>query len=411
LRLLYTIGIYLTGLVLKVISLFSSKIKLGVIGRAKTFDILKDKISTTDKTIWMHCASLGEFEQGLPLLQGLKKEYKNYKIIVSFFSPSGYQVKKDTPAADVVVYLPLDTPTNAKRFLDIVRPELILFVKYEIWPNIILEAKKRKIQSLLISATFRPKQVYFKWYGNLMRKALLSFNHIFTQDKDSKNLIKSIGYDSVTVSGDTRFDRVNQQLNVDNKVLFVEDFTGDKTTIVFGSSWPADDELFIPFINSNTTNGIKYIIAPHNIKPGYINSIKKQLKVKTICFSEIDEKNLSDYDVFILDTIGYLGRVYSYADIAYVGGGAGHTGLHNILEPAVFGIPIVIGKNYNNFPEAEALVKLKGVTVVKNENEFNNVLTELLNNYSKQKVQGEINSSYIKRNIGAVIQIMDYIRI
>lgn len=359
----------------------------------------------------MHCASLGEFEQGLPLLQGLKKEYKNYKIIVSFFSPSGYQVKKDTPAADVVVYLPLDTPTNAKRFLDIVRPELILFVKYEIWPNIILEAKKRKIQSLLISATFRPKQVYFKWYGNLMRKALLSFNHIFTQDKDSKNLIKSIGYDSVTVSGDTRFDRVNQQLNVDNKVLFVENFTGDKTTIVFGSSWPADDELFIPFINSNNTNGIKYIIAPHNIKPSYINSIKKQLKVKTICFSEIDEKNLSDYDVFILDTIGYLGRVYSYADIAYVGGGAGHTGLHNILEPAVFGIPIVIGKNYNNFPEAEALVKLKGVTVVKNENEFNNVLTELLNNYSKQKVQGEINSSYIKRNIGAVIQIMDYIRI
>ncbi|ARV09392.1 3-deoxy-D-manno-octulosonic acid transferase [Winogradskyella sp. PC-19] len=410
-RLLYTIGIYLTGLVLKVISLFSSKIKLGVIGRAKTFDILKNKISTTDKIIWMHCASLGEFEQGLPLLQGLKKEYKNYKIIVSFFSPSGYQVKKDTPAADVVVYLPLDTPTNAKRFLDIVRPELILFVKYEIWPNIILEAKKRKIQSLLISATFRPKQVYFKWYGNLMRKALLSFNHIFTQDKDSKNLIKSIGYDSVTVSGDTRFDRVNQQLNVDNKVLFVENFTGDKTTIVFGSSWPADDELFIPFINSNNTNGIKYIIAPHNIKPSYINSIKKQLKVKTICFSEIDEKNLSDYDVFILDTIGYLGRVYSYADIAYVGGGAGHTGLHNILEPAVFGIPIVIGKNYNNFPEAEALVKLKGVTVVKNENEFNNVLTELLNNYSKQKVQGEINSSYIKRNIGAVIQIMDYIRI
>ena len=401
----------MTDLVLKVISLFSSKIKLGVIGRAKTFDILKNKISTTDKIIWMHCASLGEFEQGLPLLQGLKKEYKNYKIIVSFFSPSGYQVKKDTPAADVVVYLPLDTPTNAKRFLDIVRPELILFVKYEIWPNIILEAKKRKIQSLLISATFRPKQVYFKWYGNLMRKALLSFNHIFTQDKDSKNLIKSIGYDSVTVSGDTRFDRVNQQLNVDNKVLFVEDFIGDKTTIVFGSSWPADDELFIPFINSNNTNGIKYIIAPHNIKPSYINSIKKQLKVKTICFSEIDEKNLSDYDVFILDTIGYLGRVYSYADIAYVGGGAGHTGLHNILEPAVFGIPIVIGKNYNNFPEAEALVKLKGVTVVKNENEFNNVLTELLNNYSKQKFQGKINSSYIKRNIGAVIQIMDYIRI
>ena len=410
-RLLYTIGIYLTDLVLKVISLFSSKIKLGVIGRAKTFDILKNKISTTDKIIWMHCASLGEFEQGLPLLQGLKKEYQNHKILVSFFSPSGYQVKKDTPAADVVVYLPLDTPTNAKRFLDIVRPELILFVKYEIWPNIILEAKKRKIQSLLISATFRPKQVYFKWYGNLMRKALLSFNHIFTQDKDSKNLIKSIGYDSVTVSGDTRFDRVNQQLNVDNKVLFVENFTGDKTTIVFGSSWPADDELFIPFINSNNTNGIKYIIAPHNIKPSYINSIKKQLKVKTICFSEMDEKNLYDCDVFILDTIGYLGRVYSYADIAYVGGGAGHTGLHNILEPAVFGIPIVIGKNYNNFPEAEALVKLKGVTVVKNENEFNNVLTELLNNYSKQKVQGEINSSYIKRNIGAVIQIMDYIRI
>ena len=396
----------MSSLILKVISFFNTKIKLGVIGRRNTFDILQNKILATDKTIWMHAASLGEFEQGLPVLQELKIKYPNHKIVVSFFSPSGYEVKKNTNDADVVVYLPLDTPKNAKHFLDIVRPELILFVKYEIWPNILLEAKRRQIKSLLISATFRPNQSYFKWYGGLMRKALFSFNHIFTQNKNSKTLVENIGYDSVSVSGDTRFDRVNQQLKADNTISFIEAFIDNKTTVVYGSSWPADDALFIPFINSNKTTDTKYIIAPHNIKPSYIDTIKKSLKAKTVCFSDMKGKNLSEFNVFILDTIGYLGRIYSYADIAYVGGAAGATGLHNILEPAVFGIPIIIGKNYQKFPEAKRLVNLNGVTSVNNQKELSLIMESLIDSKDDRSLQGKINAQYVKQNKGAVIKIL-----
>ncbi|WP_306420455.1 3-deoxy-D-manno-octulosonic acid transferase [uncultured Winogradskyella sp.] len=409
LRLFYSIGIYLTSLVLQVLSLFNQKIKLGVSGRKNTFKILSNSISKLDKTIWMHCASLGEFEQGLPVLQGLKIKYPKHKVVVSFFSPSGYEVKKNTPHADIIVYLPLDTPKNAKRFIDSVHPDLILFVKYEIWPNIILEAKKRGIKSLLISATFRPSQSYFKWYGSLMRSALFSFEHIFTQDENSKKLIESIGYNSVSVSGDTRFDRVSNQLKIDNTVDFIEAFTKNNTSIVFGSSWPADDSLFIPFINSNNNDSIKYIIAPHNIKASYIDSIVKQLNLKTVCFSNMNGKNLSEYKVFILDTIGYLGKVYSYADVAYVGGAVGHTGLHNILEPAVFGMPIIIGKNYQKFPEAKELVQLNGISVVKNVNELNDTLSSLIKDEKLRKEQGDINLEFVQKNKGAVKKILNHI--
>ena len=230
----------------------------------------------------------------------------------------------------MVVYLPLDTRANAKRFLDIVHPNYILFVKYEIWPNILLEIKKRQLDAVLISAIFRTSQSFFKWYGGFMKSSLFAFNHIFTQDDNSKTLLESIGYPNATVSGDTRFDRVTNQLSTDNSVSFIEHFKGHKPCVVFGSTWPEDDKLFLDYINANAH--IKFIIAPHNIKPSYIAALKSQLKTKTICFSEMDGMDLSDYNVFILDTIGYLSRVYNYADIVYVGGAAGQTGLHNILE-------------------------------------------------------------------------------
>lgn len=407
-RLFYTTGIYFTNLVLHIIALFNNKIKLGVTGRKQTFQILEDSITKNQKTIWMHCASLGEFEQGKPVLQALKSKFPKQQIIVSFFSPSGYENKKHTNNADIVVYLPLDTKQNAKRFLDIINPELILFVKYEIWPNILLEAKKRNLKSLLISATFRKKQSFFKWYGRFMKKALFTFDHIFTQDETSKQLIESIGYTDVSISGDTRLDRVYQQLQIDNTVDFIENFKNNETCIVFGSSWAADDVLFIPFINNSTR--YKFIIAPHNIKPSYIESLKKQLKVKTVCFSEIEDKNLSEYQVFILDTIGYLTKVYNYADIAYVGGAAGNTGLHNTLEAAVFGIPIIIGKNYEKFPEAKKMIKTGGMTSIITKEEFNTTLLNLLENENLRKDKGFKNELFVKENKGAVIQILDYIR-
>ena len=410
LRFFYSLGIHLLGLTLKVVALFNKKIKLGVKGRQLTFDRLRQSTSEEDQTIWMHCASLGEYEQGLPVIQALKNKYPNHKIVVSFFSPSGYEVKKNARDIDLAVYIPLDTAKNAKRFLDILHPELILFVKYEIWPNMLLEAKKRQIKTLLISATFRKNQSYFKWYGTLMRKVLFSFNHIFTQDVHSRNLIEKLSYKAVSVSGDTRFDRVSNQLKTDNSIDFIENFKANKTTVVFGSSWPADDNLFIPFINK-TQSDLKFIIAPHNIKPSYINTIEKQLKVPSVRFSDMEGKTLSEYKVFILDTIGYLSKAYSYADIAYVGGAAGQTGLHNVLEAAVFGVPILIGKNYSKFPEAQQLVKIGGITSVKTRQEFNTTILELINDTSQRSKKGQINASFIKNNRGAVVHILDYIRI
>lgn len=392
-------------------SLFNTKLYQGVKGRAETFQKLKNVIQPHDKTFWFHSASLGEYEQGLPVFEALKTKHPNYKIVLSFFSPSGYEVRKNTQLADVVVYLPLDTKANAKRFLDIVHPNYIIFVKYEIWPNLLLEIKKRQLNAILISAVFRKNQSFFKWYGSFMKSALFGFNHIFTQDENSKTLLKSIRYQNTSISGDTRFDRVSNQLKVDNSVSFIDKFKNDKLCIVFGSTWPEDDKLYLDFINNTSNPNIKFIIAPHNIKASYTASLHSQLKLKTINFSEMNNKNLADYNVFIMNTIGYLSKVYSYADIAYVGGASGSTGLHNILEPAVFGIPILIGKNYDKFPEAKVLIQIGGVKSISTSKVFESTLNELINNSIFRETQGKINKDYIQKNKGAVIQILDYIRI
>ena len=406
-RPLYSIGIFIAGFVIKGLALFNSKLKLGVKGRKDTFNKLKSAIQPDDKTFWFHCASLGEYEQGLPVFEALKAENPDHKVVLSFFSPSGYEVRKNSNIADVVVYLPLDTSANAKRFLDLVHPEKIVFVKYEIWPNFLFEIKKRQLHAVLISAVFRPNQSFFKWYGGFMKTALFAFDHIFTQNETSRNLLKTLGYDKVTVSGDTRFDRVSNQLKVNNSVDFIESFKSNKTCVVFGSSWPDDDKLFIDFVNSNRE--IKFIIAPHNIKSSYVQSIKSQLTNKAICYSEMNGKDLSDYKVFILDTIGYLSRVYSYADVVYVGGAAGHTGLHNILEPAVFGHPIIIGENHHKFPEAKTLIDLGGVYSVSSSSAFESVMTSLITDTSLRQKKGAICKTYIENNRGAVDQILQYL--
>lgn len=384
---------------------------MGVLGRKETFSKLRNSINQEDKTFWFHCASLGEYEQGLPVFEALKVKYPNYKVVISFFSPSGYEIRKNTKIADVVVYLPLDSKNNAKRFLDIVNPDFIVFVKYEIWPNFLFEIKKRNLNAILISAVFREKHSFFKWYGKFMRRSLFAFNHIFVQDETSKILLESIDYNNVTLSGDTRFDRVTNQLSIDNSVPFIESFKNNKTCVVFGSTWPDDDELFLDYINSCKNDDVKYIIAPHNIKPSYAESIKSSLKVNTLRFSEMKDEELSKYKVFILDTIGYLSKVYSYADIVYIGGAAGTTGLHNVLEPAVFGVPIIIGKNYSKFPEAIKLISLNGVTTVKNKIEFSEKLDDLIKHPEKSKLQGDICKNFVSKGKGAVNKILNSIEL
>lgn len=383
---------------------------MGVEGRSKTFFILEEQLSAETKTFWFHCASLGEYEQGLPIFKQLRKENPDHKIVLTFFSPSGYEIRKNTDVADMVVYLPLDTKANAKRFIQLVNPELTIFVKYDIWPNYLNELKKNNLRAILISATFRKEQSYFRFYGRMMRNALGTFEHIFVQNENSKNLLHTINLNNVTVAGDTRYDRVSDQLLQDNTLPFIEQFKDGKLGVVIGSSWPEDESLFINYINRSESKDIKFIIAPHNIKSHQIENFIGQLNKKTVLFSEKDNKNLPEFDVFIVDTIGILSKIYSYADIAYVGGAMGSTGLHNILEPAAFGVPVIIGKNYKKFPEAFQMIDNGGVISIKNQQELYQILDKLIENPQKRKELGQLNALFINKNQDAVIQIMKFIR-
>lgn len=408
---MYNLGIYLFSILLKFLARFNPKIKRGVAGRRRTFDILKTHINDEDNTFWFHCASLGEYEQGLPVFEKLRQSYPQYKIVLTFFSPSGYDVRKNTPVADVVVYLPIDTKANAKKFLDVVHPNFTVFVKYDIWPNVLLALKRRGGRAILISALFRKSQSYFKFYGGIRKKALLSFEHIFVQDTHSKTLLNSIGYDNVSISGDTRFDRVSNQLKQNNDLPFISEFKGNSTCVVIGSSWPEDESVLIPYINANASKQLKFIIAPHEIDSNHIKGITSKLEVDYVVFSEKDSMNLDTTCVFVIDTIGLLNKIYSYADIAYVGGAMGHTGLHNILEPAVFGVPIIIGNHYFKFPEASLMIEHAGVISIKNREELKTVMDLTVSSESYRKTTGIKNAKFIQKNKGAVIQINNYIRI
>jgi len=370
------------------------------------FKKLQESVAVTDKTIWIHCASLGEFEQGLPILEELKKQYQNHKIVVSFFSPSGYEVKKNSPIADVIVYLPLDTKTNAKHFLNAVHPELAIFVKYEFWPNYLAELKCRNIKTLLVSGIFREDQAFFKNYGKWMLNSLQTFDHFFVQNEASKILLNNIQFKNVTVAGDTRFDRVSEILKRDNSLDFIETFKQNKTTIVYGSSWSDDESIYLDYLNS--TKNIKHIIAPHDIKPHKIEKLKNSIIKTVLLYSEKDGKNTANYDVLIIDTIGLLTKIYSYADIAYVGG-AFNTGLHNTLEPAVFGIPVVIGPEFQKFQEAVDLVNRKGILTVSNKDIYTTVINELVNSDQHRLATGKINSNYIHQQAGATTKILNYL--
>jgi 3-deoxy-D-manno-octulosonic-acid transferase len=405
---LYNILMLLASQLVKLIALFSPKIRLFVNGRKTVFQTLASKIYPEDKTIWFHAASLGEFEQGLPVMEKIKTQYPNHKIVVTFFSPSGYEVRKNNTIADVTVYLPLDTKSNAQKFLELVHPELVFFIKYEFWPNYLNELKKRNSRTYLISGIFRENQAFFKWYGGFYRNALKTFDYFFVQNESSKKLLQRLGFNNVKISGDTRFDRVVAILERDNSLDFIRQFRNNVTTIVVGSSWPKDEDLLVNYINQTNEN-VKFIIAPHNIKPDQIQELKNSVSKKTILFSEKGNTNLSDYDVLIVDTIGILTKIYSYADIAYVGGGFGNPGVHNILEPATFGIPIIVGPNFSHFAEAVALVHQEGCVSISNYEELYNAFSNLIANEDIRYEKGHICSTFVEMNKGATAIIMNQI--
>jgi len=404
---LYNLFVNLVSVLLKLIALFNPKIKLFMDGRKQTFPILKEKIKPNDSVIWFHCASLGEFEQGRPVIEKVNQIYPNHKIVLSFFSPSGYEVRKNYKVADAVVYLPLDTKKNVYQFIDYVHPEIAVFVKYEFWPNLLNQLKKKEITTILISGIFRENQIFFKSYGAWMKNKLQLFTHFFVQDDSSKKLINSIGIENVTISGDTRFDRVSEIVNQNNHLDFIHEFKDNKITLVAGSTWADDDKLLINYINNHSTENDKFIIAPHNINTDSIKKIQSELKVKSVLYSNYQTNELKTARVFILDTIGILIKVYSYADIAYVGGGFTN-GIHNILEPATFGIPIVIGPKYHKFNEALEMVAENACLAVNNKEEFNNVLDDLKNEILSAKI-GNQAKNYVKSRIGATNLILNYI--
>jgi 3-deoxy-D-manno-octulosonic-acid transferase len=405
---LYNLLLLFASQIVKLLALFSPKIKLFVEGRKTVFQSLESKISSSDKLIWFHVASLGEYEQGLPVMEKIKKEFPNHKIVVTFFSPSGFEVRKNNSIADACVYLPLDTKSNAQKFLKLVHPDLVFFIKYEYWPNYLNELKKLNIKTYLISGIFRENQAFFQWYGGFYRNALKAFDYFFVQNESSKLLLQKLGFNNVKISGDTRFDRVVSILERDNSLDFIKLFKNNTITIVIGSSWPKDESLLVNYINQ-TNEKVKFIIAPHNIKVEQIQELKNSITKKTVLFSEKENTDLSNYDVLIVDTIGILTKIYSYAEIAYVGGGFGNPGIHNILEPATFGIPIIVGPNFTNFAEAVALVHQEGCVCVANQNELNDAFSNLISNEDIRHEKGHICSTFVQMNKGATNVIMKHI--
>ncbi|WP_320815400.1 3-deoxy-D-manno-octulosonic acid transferase [Flavobacterium sp.] len=405
---IYNIISIIASQIVKLLALFSPKMKLFVEGRKTVFSTLQNKINSSDKIIWFHAASLGEYEQGLPVIEKIKTQYPTHKIIITFFSPSGYEVRKDNTVADVTVYLPLDTKSNAKQFLDLAHPEMVFFIKYEFWPNYLNELKKQNIKTYLISGIFRENQAFFKWYGSFYKDALKTFEYFFVQNEKSKKLIQSIGFNNVKISGDTRFDRVVAILERDNSLDFVEEFKNNTITIVIGSSWPKDENILIEYINQSSEN-VKFIIAPHNIKKEQIANLTSLIKKSTVLFSEKEGKKLSEYQVFIIDTIGILTKIYFYGDIAYVGGGFGKPGVHNILEPATFGLPIVIGPNYSHFAEATALVNMEGCNSISNSSQLKEAFDLLLQNEDERVEKGHVCSTFVEMNKGATNRIINHL--
>ena len=413
--LLYNLLITLGQGILPIAALFSPKLRLFVKGQKEVFKTLSSELNPTKKTIWMHAASLGEYEQGVPVLEEIRQCYPEHQIVLSFFSPSGYEVRKNTPLADTVVYLPIDSLRNAMQFIKVLKPSLAIFVKYEVWPNYMTALQLAEIPSLLISAVFRPSQIYFKWYGGLMRDSLHKFSHIFVQDSGSLKLIKDSGYEHVSLAGDTRFDRVlrlSKHLESLPKEIqeILTAFTSSKPLFVGGSVWPEDVRVLGTALEK-TAHSIKFVLAPHKVDKASVETLLKMLPIKLqnqiVWLSKTKPQQASKASVLVLDSMGILNQIYPLAQMAYIGGGF-KTGLHNTLEAAVYGIPLAIGPKYRKFKEAKDLVALGGIQVINTTENAAHFLELALDKQHIQQIK-QIQQDYISKEIGACDKIMSYL--
>ena len=389
---LYNISIWFYVVAVYFASLFNSKAKLWVNGRKNIFQKIKEATKNQKNIVWFHCASLGEFEQGKPIIQAYNAKYPTHKILLTFFSPSGYEIRKNTPLADFVSYLPADTKSNAKKFISIVKPIKVVFIKYEFWFNYMAELKKQNIPFYSVSAIFRDGQMFFKykWWA----KQLKNVTHFFVQDKNSVELLKSIGFKNTTISGDSRFDTVLANTQNPVKIPLIEMFCKSKPTIICGSTWPKDEIILVKYIKDHPENN--YIIAPHELQN--ISDLKKQ--TNALRYSLADDKNIFTSNVLIIDSIGILSHIYSYGSIAYIGGGFG-SGIHNILEAVTFGLPAIFGPNYQKFNEATELIALKGAKSISNYTELTLAIDSFANFDQK------IATNYIKNSTRTTATILE----
>ncbi len=401
---LYNIGVW-------VASFFSKKVRTMWKGEHQTFRVLREKIDPNAMYIWFHAASLGEFEQGRPIMEAIRREHPGYKILLTFFSPSGYEVRKNYDGADVVVYLPIDTKRNARRFLRLTNPVMAFFIKYEFWSNYLHMLKERHVPTFSVSSIFRPNQIFFRAYGKGYGKVLDCFTHFFVQNEESRDLLKSIGIDCVSVTGDTRFDRVLQIRDAGKSLPIVENFVGGTVeerphVFIAGSSWPPDEDIFIRYFNEH--RDWKLIIAPHVIGDDHMKQILGKLERKAVRYTEATTENVVGAECLIIDCFGLLSSIYRYADVTYVGGGFG-VGIHNVLEAAVWGKPVIFGPNNKNFQEAQGLLKAGGGFEITGYDDFVGVMRKLADDKALEQSR-ERAGGFVESLAGATRQIMKEVK-
>ena len=400
---IYNLAMYLLELGVKLAALFSDKPAKMVKGHRDAYDLLKSKIDRNARYIWFHAASLGEFEQGRPLIERIRKEYPQYKILQTFFSPSGYEVRKNYEGTDIVCYLPIDTPSNVKKFIDLVNPCMVFFVKYEFWHNYLNTLYQKGIPTYSVSSIFRPNQIFFRWYGKSYQQVLKTFAHLFVQNEESKQLLAGIGINNTTVVGDTRFDRVLDICAAAKQLPLVQKFKGDALTFVAGSSWGPDEDIFIKYFNAHPE--MKLIIAPHVVNDGHLKEIESKLQRSSIRYTQATEENVGKADCLIIDCYGLLSSIYRYGEISYIGGGFG-VGIHNVLEAAVYGIPVIFGPNNKKFREAQHLLANKGGFEINGYDDFERLMNKFLTDEAYLKQSGKAAGDYVKGNAGAMELIL-----
>jgi len=400
---MYNIIIYIYLVGVAIASIFNQKVKKMWRGERNAFSVLKEKVDQNAKYVWFHAASLGEFEQGRPIMERLKEQHPEYKILLTFFSPSGYEVRKNYEGADIICYLPLDTPINAIRFLRLVRPVMAFFIKYEFWYNYLHILKHRNVPVYSVSSIFRPDQVFFRWYGKEYAHVLKCFTHFYVQNEISCNLLAKIGITSVSIVGDTRFDRV-LQIKERSKVLpIVEAFKGESKVFIAGSSWQPDEDIFIPYFNEH--KDWKLIIAPHVISEDHLQQILSKLDRKAVRYSQTTPEEAGQAECLIIDCFGLLSSIYHYGEITYIGGGFG-AGIHNVLEAAVWDVPVIFGPNNKRFREAQALLNDNGGFEITSAEDFKSIADRLLTDSEYLEKYGSRAGAYVKTNAGATLKIL-----